>query len=168
MSQQCCGCAYSKGSLAEYGVTYKQVDLLPDGGFDYGLIAMRLSNGGMAYYEAGWTNSTASQNVKEFVGTKGRIRLILRDFREEHKEEGDLIEVYDNETKSYSFVNVNAQYKNMYAQIQTLIDMIENDTEGFPTIENAFKAFCIALEADRKIRQGLNITLESDPIKDYE
>jgi cystathionine beta-lyase family protein involved in aluminum resistance len=25
----------SKGSLAEYGVTYKQVNLLPDGGFDY-------------------------------------------------------------------------------------------------------------------------------------
>ncbi len=25
----------SKGSLAEYGVTYRQVDLLPDGGFDY-------------------------------------------------------------------------------------------------------------------------------------
>ncbi len=26
----------SKGSLAEYGITYAQVDLLPDGGFDYG------------------------------------------------------------------------------------------------------------------------------------
>ena len=25
----------SKGSLAEYGVTYSQVDLLPDGSFDY-------------------------------------------------------------------------------------------------------------------------------------
>lgn len=25
----------SKGSLAEYGISYKQVDLLPDGGFDY-------------------------------------------------------------------------------------------------------------------------------------
>ena len=25
----------SKGSLAEYGVTYRQVDLLPDGSFDY-------------------------------------------------------------------------------------------------------------------------------------
>ncbi|MDO4318210.1 MAG: methionine gamma-lyase family protein [Lachnospiraceae bacterium] len=25
----------AKGSLAEYGVTYRQVDLLPDGGFDY-------------------------------------------------------------------------------------------------------------------------------------
>lgn len=26
----------SKGSLAEYGITYAQVDLLPDGGFDFG------------------------------------------------------------------------------------------------------------------------------------
>ncbi|MCD8300909.1 MAG: methionine gamma-lyase family protein [Clostridiales bacterium] len=26
----------SKGSLAEYGITYRQVDLLPDGSFDYG------------------------------------------------------------------------------------------------------------------------------------
>jgi len=29
------GIRESKGSLAEYGVTYAQVDLLPDGGFDY-------------------------------------------------------------------------------------------------------------------------------------
>ena len=29
------GIRHSRGSLAEYGVTYRQVDLLPDGGFDY-------------------------------------------------------------------------------------------------------------------------------------
>lgn len=29
----------SAGSLAEYGVSYRQVELLPDGGFDYGAIA---------------------------------------------------------------------------------------------------------------------------------
>lgn len=29
------GIRQSKGSLAEYGITYRQVDLLPDGGFDY-------------------------------------------------------------------------------------------------------------------------------------
>lgn len=29
------GIRSSRGSLAEYGVTYRQVDLLPDGGFDY-------------------------------------------------------------------------------------------------------------------------------------
>ncbi len=33
----------SKGSLAEYGVTYSQVDLLPDGGFDYEKIAQTLT-----------------------------------------------------------------------------------------------------------------------------
>ena len=139
---------------------------VPEGGFDYGLIAMRLSNGGMAYYEAGWTNSTSSENIKEFVGTKGRIRLILRDYRKDHKEEGDLLEIYNDETIEYSFINIKAQYKDMYAQLKTLIDMIENDTEGDPTIESAFKAFCIAMEADRKIKKGLYLTLESDPIYD--
>lgn len=33
----------SKGSLAEYGITYRQVDLLPDGGFDYETIAKALN-----------------------------------------------------------------------------------------------------------------------------
>jgi cystathionine beta-lyase family protein involved in aluminum resistance len=34
----------SKGSLAEYGITYKQVDLLPDGSFDYEGIKNALSS----------------------------------------------------------------------------------------------------------------------------
>lgn len=34
----------SKGSLAEYGITYAQVDLLPDGGFDYEGIRQRRKN----------------------------------------------------------------------------------------------------------------------------
>lgn len=32
------GITPSRGSLAEYGITYRQVDLLPDGGFDYAAI----------------------------------------------------------------------------------------------------------------------------------
>lgn len=34
----------SKGSLAEYGITYKQVDLLEDGGFDYPAIQEAISS----------------------------------------------------------------------------------------------------------------------------
>lgn len=34
----------SKGSLAEYGVSYRQVDLLPDGGFDYDKIKEALND----------------------------------------------------------------------------------------------------------------------------
>ena len=33
----------SKGSLAEYGITYRQVDLLADGGFDYEAIEKALN-----------------------------------------------------------------------------------------------------------------------------
>lgn len=35
----------SKGSLAEYGITYAQVDLLPDGGFDYEGIKNAINEG---------------------------------------------------------------------------------------------------------------------------
>lgn len=33
----------SRGSLKEYGISYRQVDLLPDGGFDYENIALALN-----------------------------------------------------------------------------------------------------------------------------
>ncbi len=34
----------SRGSLAEYGITYRQVDLLPDGAFDYGEIRKAIND----------------------------------------------------------------------------------------------------------------------------
>ncbi|MCR5370939.1 MAG: methionine gamma-lyase family protein [Clostridium sp.] len=37
------GIRKSNGSLAEYGITYRQADLLPDGSFDYGAIAAALN-----------------------------------------------------------------------------------------------------------------------------
>ena len=37
----------SRGSLAEYGVTYSQVDLLPDGGFDYENIRKSINKSSM-------------------------------------------------------------------------------------------------------------------------
>ncbi len=43
----------SRGSLAEYGITYRQVDLLPDGGFDY-------------------------ENIKKAIGPKTRLVTIQR------------------------------------------------------------------------------------------
>lgn len=43
----------SRGSLAEYGITYRQVDLLPDGGFDY-------------------------ENIRKAIGEKTRMVTIQR------------------------------------------------------------------------------------------
>ena len=138
--------------------------VVPPNTYDYGMITMKLSNGCTAYYEAGWTDTTASENLKEFVGTDGRIRIILSDYRHDHREEGDLIEYYDKLTETYTSINIKCKYKDMYAQICTLIDMIENDTEGFPTLEDAMAAFRIVLACDEYIRNTLNLDQKSDDI----
>lgn len=127
---------------------------------NYTLATIRLANGCIAFYEAGWGQNLRSSNLKEFIGTKGRITLELKDSRIRDREEGDLITVYHLETGSYETINVEAQYKNMYAQLETLIDMIENDTEGNPTIDEVWKSFVAAQAADKAIRAEKTITID--------
>jgi predicted dehydrogenase len=121
--------------------------------YNYGIITLRLADGCVSYYEAGWSKNTSSQNLKEFVGDRGRISLQMKASRSSNQEEGDLISVYHSDTKEYEAINIQAEYKNMYGQICTLIDMIENHTPGNPTLEEVFSAFSVAMEADRAIRE---------------
>ena len=90
--------------------------------------------------DTGWSKNTASCNLKEFIGTKGRISLTLGEMRSHDREEGDLIEIYHSETGVYETINNVSVYKNMYGQLMTLIDMIENDGDGDPTIDEVFSA----------------------------
>lgn len=136
--------------------------VVPENTYDYGMITMKLSNGCTAYYEAGWTDTTASENLKEFVGTDGRIKIILADYRTANKEEGDLIEYYDKRTETYSSINIRCKYKDMYAQLCALIDMIENDTDGFPTLDDAMTAFRIVMQCDEHIRNTLRLEQKTD------
>lgn len=138
--------------------------VVPENTFDWGMITMKLSNGCTAYYEAGWTDTTASENLKEFVGTEGRIKLILADYRTANKEEGDLIEYYDKRTETYTQINIKCKYMNMYGQLSALIDMIENDTDGFPTLEDAMEAFRIVMRCDELIRGTLNIDQKTEEV----
>lgn len=135
---------------------------IPENTYDYGMITMKLSNGCTAYYEAGWTDTTASENLKEFVGMDGRIKIILAEYRAANKEEGDLIEYYDKRTETYSSINVNCKYKDMYAQLCALIDMIENDTEGSPTLDDAMTAFRIVMQCDKIIRSSLHLDQKTE------
>ncbi len=45
-------------------------------------------------------------------------------------------------------VNVPAVYKDMYAHLQTPIDMIENDSPGNTTLEEMYRAYVVSLTAD--------------------
>ncbi|MBR5314754.1 MAG: Gfo/Idh/MocA family oxidoreductase [Clostridia bacterium] len=128
--------------------------------YDYTLMTFRMENGCVGYYEAGWHVGIESQNTKEFIGTKGRISLVLQDNRADNREEGDLIKLYDNATGEYKTINNNSQYKDMYGQVCTLIDMIENDTEGNPTIDDVFSAFKIACLAQEAIAENKIIKID--------
>lgn len=123
----------------------------PDGQFNYGLITMNFSDGSVGYYEAGWGGSIMANNVKEFIGPLGRIRIIERDNREWH-EEGDLVELYDKKTGIYTTFNVDSPRRPTGAQLDYLIKMIEENAPANPTIDDVYKSFCVAVSADRIIR----------------
>jgi len=128
---------------------------VPDGKYNYGLMTLRLTDGSVAYYEAGWGNTIAADNLKEFVGPKGRIRITYQMSRASNQEEGDLIEYYRYPEKTYETININCKRKPTGDQLQELIDMIEDKKEGSPTIDDVFESFRWALKADEIIKSKL-------------
>ncbi len=134
---------------------------------NYTCANFRLENGCIGYYEAGWGRSNASMNLKEFIGTKGRIELVLSDFRSSCHEEGDLISIYHSDTGIYETVNVECKYKDMNAQLQNLIEMIETNNSGFPTIVDSKRAFEAAIAAEYAVKTGKTVRFSNgEPIFD--
>jgi predicted dehydrogenase len=131
---------------------------------NYTLSTIKMENGCVAFYEAGWGQNIRSCNLKEFIGTDGRITLELKAQRSRDCEEGDLITVYHGKESRYETINVQAQYKEMYSQFETLIDMIENNSPGNPTTDDVWKAFAAAKAADRAIKTGQKIKITTFPL----
>ncbi len=125
---------------------------VPEDKYNYGLITVKLSGGSVGYYEAGWSNTMSSDNLKEFIGPKGSIKIIYRKDRQTHQEEGDLIEYYKYPEKKYEIINVESERKPTDLQFDCLVDMIEKGAEAVPTIDEVFASFDITLRADDYIR----------------
>ncbi len=126
---------------------------VPDDKYNYGLITVELSDGSVGYYEAGWSNTMSSDNLKEFVGPKGSIKIVYCKDRQTHQEEGDLIEYYKYPEKTYEMINVMGKRKPTDSQFDHLIKMIEEDVDGNPNIDEVFNSFKIVLGADDYIRK---------------
>lgn len=144
---------FTGAEIAEVsGVGLRTDTDVPEDKYNYGIMTVKLSDGSVGYYEAGWANTMSSDNLKEFVGPKGRIRLVYRKDRQTHQEEGDLIEYYKYPEKEYKLINIESNRKPTGKQLECLIDMIEKGAEANPTIDDVFKSFCVAIEADEIIR----------------
>lgn len=118
---------------------------------NYDMVFVEMENGCKGFYEGGWSKNLPCRNEKEFIGTKGHIRLTLMNDRPNNHEEGDLIEVYTSEDGEYKIVNNISKYKDMYGQLMSLIDMIENDTPPAITMEEVLNSFLVAQAAETSI-----------------
>lgn len=129
---------------------------VPADRYNYGLMTAKLSDGSVAYYEAGWGNTMEADNLKEFVGPKGRIKIIYQMARHENQEEGDLIEYYTRPDGKYESINVLCKRKPTGDQLEALIDMIENNSVASPTIDDVWESFKWAAKADEIIKSKLD------------
>lgn len=127
---------------------------VPEDKNNYELVTVKLSDGSVGFYEAGWTKTISSDNLKEFIGPKGSIRIIYQKDREMHREEGDLIEYYSLETKKYENINVISERKPTDLQFDCLIKMIENNEPANPDIDSVFTSFEAALKSEDAIIRG--------------
>lgn len=128
---------------------------VPEDRYNYGLITVRLSDGSIAYYEAGWSNTMSANNLKEFVGPLGRISIVYKRDRTSHSEEGDMIEYYRYPEKTYEIINLKSKRKPTGAQLEHLIKMIETDVAANPTIDEVFDSFAFAIKADEEIKREM-------------
>ena len=135
------------------GIAAKIDDETPSNSYNYGMMTMRLSDGSTAYYEAGWGNTIAAENVKEFIGPLGRIRITERENRADCHEEGDLIELYQYPQNEYKIINVNCKRRPTGAQLMHLIKMIESGVQTLPTIDDVYKSLDVAVKTDESLRE---------------
>lgn len=132
---------------------------VPDNSYNYGMLCIRFEDGSAGYYEAGWGNTIASENTKEFIGPKGRIKIIYRNDRNTHQEEGDLIEYYSYPENEYKMINIDSNRKPTWEQLQHLTNIIETGIDAVPSIDEVFNAYQIALIADSAIKSGQSVNL---------
>ena len=136
------------------GIGMRTEEDLPEGKYNYEMVTVKLSDGSMGFYEAGWTKTISSNNMKEFVGPKGSIRIVFAKDRMNHQEEGDLIEYYCLDDKTYHTINVKAERKPTDVQMRCLIRMIEEELPDRPTIDEVYASFEAAVKAEETIRRG--------------
>lgn len=126
---------------------------------NYNIVNFKTASGCSCVYEAAWGRNVASRNLKEFIGATGRIELRFSALRGDSFTEGDLISIYRSSTDSYESINVKSNYKDMYAQLKSLIKSIEEDFETTPSISAVEKSFNAAIAAEKSILTGNRVLL---------
>lgn len=138
------------------GVGARTVPSVSDGKYNHGMINITMSDGSIGFYEAGWSQTAANNNTKEFIGPKGRIKITYQKDRDTHKENGNLISIYRYPENITEFINVPFNEKPTGAQLDHLIKMIEENVPAVPSIDDVLKSFYVVCKADADIRKNMH------------
>lgn len=127
--------------------------------YNYGMITLNLTDGSVGYYEAGWGNTLPESSLKEFIGPKGRIRIIYSSARPERERHlGNLIEFEDYRNGTRQEIHVPFEGKPTGEQLDYLLSMMEEGAVPNPSMEDVYRAMQIALQADEAIRSGTTVS----------
>ncbi len=138
---------------------------VPENTYNYGMITMKFTDGSIGYYEAGWGHTMPSDNLKEFIGPKGRIRIIYKDQRPKSEQHlGNLIQFEHYPSGTREDINVDYTLKPTGVQFEHFVGMIEGTKAATPTLEDVYKAMQITLLADRAIHEGRTLSFAQPPI----
>lgn len=136
---------------------------VPAGSYNYSMLNAVLADGTVFNYESGWSRNMMANNLKEFIGDSGYIKLVLSCDRSDGHELGDMIRWYDGKAGKHNIINVKSVYKNMYGQLLELIHMIEDpEYVPSPTIDDVESTMRVAFAADRAVRDNLVLCLDGE------
>lgn len=128
---------------------------VPKNTYNYGMITLKMTDGSVGYYEAGWGNALPNDNLKEFIGPKGRIRIIYKACRPAHERHlGNLIEFEDYRNGTRQEINVEFAEKPTAEQFDYFLSMIERNEAPKPALKDVYRAMQITLLADQAIHDG--------------
>ncbi|MEG0230076.1 MAG: hypothetical protein RR640_05680, partial [Oscillospiraceae bacterium] len=69
---------------------------------------------------------------------------------------------YETATQTYYTINMASKYKSTFHQLMTLIDMVEKNADGNPTIEDVLSVVKVVFAADKAIKEGKTINLDEE------
>lgn len=156
-----CGCHYvdvmrwftGEEPLMVSGIGCRIEKETPRDKYDWGKIILKFNHGSVGFYEVGWGHQFRGYNEKEFIGPKGRLRLV-------HSDEGDLVEYYSYPGK-YKIMNVPGEHKPTSREYEDLIEHIEQDKNCRSYWEDAYRSLRIVLAGHRAIMEGKDVPLKS-------
>ena len=124
---------------------------------NYQVLNMETENGCRAVYEVGWSKNISTDNTKDFIGTKGHITLTMAANRNDKVTDRDLICIYHGDGRPDRVLEFESVYKDMSAQFDNLVRMIETDCESVIPIDCVYSALRTVMTAEKAIASGTKL-----------